>query len=205
MYIAPTSTSAALSDFYTVVNPEFPAVRHIPAESAWELVPILRSDLLDGAVYDPHSADIDVNALHEGFLRGIKNREGMVITGVGIETIKKVRAEWIVSNGTETWRARSLINAAGAWADRIASQAGVAMVGIRPFRRTMVIVPAPAGFDITHWPLVTDLAETFYFKPESGALLLSPADEVPTEPCDAQPEELDIAIAIDRVWRHSPP
>src|SRR6202012_2533954 len=95
--------------------------------------------------------------------------------------------------------ARIVVNAAGAWADQIAALAGVQTIGLQPRRRTALIVDAPAGADSDAWPMVIDIAEQFYFRPDAGALLLSPGDETPSEPCDAQPEELDIAIAIDRV------
>jgi D-arginine dehydrogenase len=92
-----------------------------------------------------------------------------------------------------------VVNAAGAWADRIADLAGAARIGLQPMRRTALIVEAPEGSDSQSWPMVIDIDEQFYFRPDAGALLLSPGDETPSDPCDAQPEELDIAIAVDRV------
>ncbi len=92
-----------------------------------------------------------------------------------------------------------LINAAGAWADQIGKLCGARELGLQPLRRTAILVDAPEGVDIRHWPLVIDADEQFYFKPDAGKLLLSPADETPSPPCDAQPEELDVAIGVDRV------
>src|SRR5207253_8209792 len=92
-----------------------------------------------------------------------------------------------------------VVNAAGAWVDEIAALAGLPPIGIVPKRRTALIVAAPPGIDIARWPLTVDAAETGYFKPEAGKLLVSPADETPVPPCDVQPEELDVAIAIDRL------
>jgi D-arginine dehydrogenase len=92
-----------------------------------------------------------------------------------------------------------VVNAAGAWADRVAALAGAAPIGLQPMRRTALIVDAPEGSDSQSWPMVIDIDEQFYFRPDAGGLLLSPGDETPSEPCDAQPEELDIAIAVDRV------
>lgn len=97
--------------------------------------------------------------------------------------------------------AKVLIDAAGAWADEVARLAGVATLNLQPMRRTAVLVDAPPGLSIGSWPLVIDIEETFYFKPEAGKLLLSPADETPVDPCDIQPEDLDVAIAVDRVER----
>lgn len=92
-----------------------------------------------------------------------------------------------------------VVNAAGAWGDVVAAAAGVEPVGLAPLRRTACIVAVPGGHDVTHWPLVMDAAGTFYAEPEPGGLLLSPADETPDEPGDARPDELDVALAIDRL------
>ena len=97
--------------------------------------------------------------------------------------------------------APTVVNAAGAWADNLATLAGVKTVGLQPHRRTALIVDAPVEMPTDEWPMVIDIDEQFYFRPDAGALLLSPADETPSEPCDAQPEEWDIATAIDRVTK----
>ena len=96
-------------------------------------------------------------------------------------------------------KAPLVINAAGAWADPLANMAGLGSLGLVPKRRTALLVDAPAGLDIKDWPLVIDVDEQLYFKPDAGQLLVSPADETPSAPMDAWPEELDIAIAIDRL------
>jgi D-arginine dehydrogenase len=80
-------------------------------------------------------------------------------------------------------------------------QAGAKAVGLQPMRRTAMTVAAPAGCDVRHWPAVIDADESFYFKPDAGQLLLSPANEDPMDPCDAVPDELDVAIAVDRFER----
>jgi D-arginine dehydrogenase len=92
-----------------------------------------------------------------------------------------------------------LVNAAGAWSDEVAVACGARPMGLTPLRRTAFLVDPPKNIDVSDWPAVIDADEQFYFKPEAGKLLLSPADETPAEPCDAQPEELDIAICVDRV------
>jgi D-arginine dehydrogenase len=94
-----------------------------------------------------------------------------------------------------------VVNAAGAWADRVASLAGLPALGIRPLRRTALTVAAPAGMDTRSWPNMIDADEAFYFKPEAGHILISPADETPSEPCDAQPEDYDVAVGVDRFER----
>ncbi len=107
---------------------------------------------------------------------------------------------WHVEAGGATLSAPVVVNAAGAWGDEVAHRAGVAPVGLQPRRRTAVLVEVPPAFAETAgaWPAVIDIDEQFYFKPDAGLLLLSPADEHPSPPCDVQPEELDVAIAVDR-------
>src|SRR5699024_4711541 len=93
---------------------------------------------------------------------------------------------------------RVIVNAAGAWADEIAAMAGIATIGLTPKRRTALIIAPPPGCDIADWPMIIDADEEFYAKPDAGKLLISPADETASPPCDAQPEELDVAIVVDR-------
>jgi D-arginine dehydrogenase len=113
-------------------------------------------------------------------------------------SIERRGGDWHVASAAGEVAAPILVNAAGAWGDVVARLAGVAPIGLTPLRRTCVTLPAPAGQDIRHWPMVIDVGEEFYFKPEAGHLLLSPANEDPEDPCDAAPDELDVAIAVDR-------
>ena len=89
--------------------------------------------------------------------------------------------------------------AAGAWCDQLARLAGAEPVGLAPLRRTAFLFAAPQGMEARAWPLVEDAEEAFYFKPQSGLLMGSPCDETPSPPCDAQPEDLDVAIGADRI------
>lgn len=170
----------------------------IGPDEALRRVPILRREKVAEALYAPGDTDIDVNALHQGFLRGFKTRGGTLICDVRIEALDRKGASWRAIAGSTTYEAPVVVNAAGAWADAVASLAGVRTIGIEPKRRTVALLDAPAGHDIRAWPLTIDADETFYFKPDAGRLLLTPADETPSPPCDAQPEEFDIALAVDR-------
>jgi D-arginine dehydrogenase len=96
-------------------------------------------------------------------------------------------------------RAPLIVNAAGAWAGHIAALAGAQSVGFKPLRRTACLIDSPTGSESDAWPMLLDIDEQFYLKPDAGKLLLSPADETPSEPCDAQPDEFDIAVAVDRL------
>jgi D-arginine dehydrogenase len=170
-------------------------LRDIPAEPvsparAVDLCPILRPPL--AAAIDRSAMDIDVMVLHAHYVRGLKERGGEIHSNTRATELRRDGDGWVV-NGIH---ANTVVNAAGAWVDRIAELASVPAIGIQPLRRTLALVRAAAD---PAWPLVADVADRFYFRPESGHVLISPADETPSEPCDAKPEDLDVAIAIERI------
>lgn len=177
------------------------AARRISADEARGMQPLLRSDYAAEALYEPGARDIDVHALHNGYLRIFRARGGIVRTDAEVRTVERNGESWTLETTNGTIEADILINAAGAWADEVAALAGAAPVGLVPKRRTAVIVAAPVEVDASHMPMVVDVAEEFYLKPDAGRLLISPADETPSPPCDAQPEEIDIAICVDRIER----
>lgn len=177
------------------------ASRIIGADEALGYCPILREEYVVGAVWEEGAQDIDVDALLQAFLRRFRAEGGTFVAGQEIRAIERRQGSWRVSTDKQDYEAGIVVNAAGAWADHIAKLAGATPLGIRPLLRTALLVAPPAGADIARWPCVIDVDETFYFKPDGGQLMLSPADETPVEPCDAQPDELDIAIAVDRVER----
>jgi D-arginine dehydrogenase len=171
-------------------------VRLSPQELAAK-VPHIRSEWTE-ALHQPACADIDVAGLHQHYL-GAARRHGVeVACRARVAGLARSSGAWsITSERGETWRAATIINAAGAWADQVACLAGVRPIGIAPKRRTVAVLrvapQAPADL-----PLVLDINGGFYFKPDAGRLWLSPHDEIDSAPCDAAPEELDVAIAIDR-------
>lgn len=157
------------------------------------------------AAYEPDCCDIDVAALHALYLaQAIRSGAALWCNAALSRAVREDDWHLHLSNGREV-RCSMLVNAAGAWADAVAGMAGVAPIGIAPMRRTMAqlrTAPAPPA-DL---PLVLDIGESFYFKPEAGRLWLSPHDETPSPPCDAAPEEADVALAIARLeqvtdWR----
>lgn len=164
-------------------------------------IPLLRDDYPTSGFIDHAAMDMDVDAMHQGFLRGARRAGAAVTTNARVQQIDRKDGVWTVTTTAGAFSAPVLLNAAGAWADQIATLAGAVPLGLVPKRRTALLVEPPPGADIGAWPAVTDVDEQFYFKPSSGMLLLSPADETPSDPCDAQPDEMDIAIAVDRVQR----
>ncbi len=162
-------------------------------------VPVLRAEAAAIGLHEPGAADIDVNALHQGFLRGMKARGGALHLGQSIAAIEREAGGWTVNVGARRFHAPLLLDAAGAWADQVAALAGVAPLGLVPKRRSAFVFEPPTGVDVTHWPFVCDLDETFYFKPDAGQLLGSAANADPTHPHDVQPEEYDIALGIHHI------
>ena len=162
-------------------------------------VPVLRPGYAAAGIVEQGACDIDVHALHQGYLKGLRQRGGQVVSRAEVSALTRRDGLWRVETRAETYAAPVLINAAGAWADALGEIAGAAPIGLVPKRRTVITFDGPEGVDCRDWPLVADIEEQFYFKPESGRLLASPADETPMPPCDVQPEELDVAIVVDRI------
>ena len=161
------------------------------------MVPALREDRLAGGLLEPGAADIDVAGLHQAFVRGTRRRGGKIHTGAPVTSMVRGANGWKITAGDEEMSANMVVNASGAWGDRVAGLAGVAPVGLIPKRRTAFMVTAPEGSHA--WPLVFNVAHEWYFKPDGSQLLCSPADETPSQPCDARPEEIDVALGIERI------
>ena len=174
--------------------------RELTTEATRDLVPLLRPEAAARAILEPEAADIDVAALHQGFLRLARARGAALLTDARVEALARVGDVWRarLANGG-TVEAAAVVNAAGAWADTVASLAGITPPGLVPKRRTVILLEPPAGADIGAWPTVLDVEERFYFKPQSGLILASPCDETPSPPMDAAPEEIDIAVCVERV------
>jgi D-arginine dehydrogenase len=176
-----------------------PELREVSVKEAVEICPALRPDWFVRAMYEPTAMDMDVHAIHQGFLRGFRARGGTLVTGAEPRGLSRQDGVWRAATGAGDFAAKVVINAGGAWADEIAGMAGVRKVGLVPKRRTAFTFDPPAGMAIATWPVTGDLGETFYFKPEAGRIFASPADETPMPPCDIQPDEIDIATAAARV------
>jgi len=174
-------------------------VRILDGAAAAAMVPVLRREQVAQALYEPAGMDIDVHGLHQGYLRGIRRASGLVVCDAETLACERVRGEWRVRTGSGTFQAPILINAAGAWCDQVARLAQATPIGLVPKRRSAFVFAPPAGMDPDHWPMFMGIDESFYVKPDAGMLLGSPANADPVEPQDVQPEELDIAIGIDRI------
>ena len=176
-------------------------LRRLDSEEVAARLPILRPGHITGALCDSTGGDLDVDLALQGYLRQLRARGGELFTDCEVLRMHRQGGLWHVYTDGECFSAPVVVNAAGAWADSLAECAGLVGLGIEPRRRTAILVEPPAGVDISDWPLVVDVDEEFYFKPDAGQLLLSPADETPCAAADVQADEWDIALAVDRVTK----
>ena len=176
------------------------AIEPLDRDAVLALVPSLRPEYVGAGMLEPGAMDADVEGLHQGFLRGARQRGAEIRLDQEVTAIERRDDGFLVTCADgAAFEAKVVVNAAGAWADRVAKLAGAAPVGLQPLRRTAVIIDPPPGVDVRGWPAVIDVDEQFYFKPDAGRLLASPADETPSEPCDAWADDMDVAICIDRL------
>jgi D-arginine dehydrogenase len=166
-----------------------------------EIVPVLRGELLVGAAYDPEASDIDVAGLLAGFTRILRAHGGQIVPNAEAKAIERKGGLWCVETPAGPFTAPVIVNAAGAWADGVAERAGVGRVGLQPLRRSAVLIPAPPHPHSDRWPLFAPVREDWYAKPQSGKLMVSPADEDPVDPQDAWPDDITLAEGIDRMER----
>jgi D-arginine dehydrogenase len=176
-----------------------PSVRAIDAAEVLRRVPALRPGWVAGGVAEPDAMDIDTHAMLSGFLRALRARGGQLRTDAEVLGLSRDGGAWRIALGSGEILADVVVAAGGAWCDTLGAMAGASPIGLVPKRRTAFLVDPPAGADAAGWPAVSAVDESFYFKPDAGKLLCSPADETPSPPCDAQPEDLDVAIAADRI------
>ncbi|KLI64252.1 NAD(P)/FAD-dependent oxidoreductase [Aurantiacibacter marinus] len=200
LYLAREEDEPQIENFFRTFAGSGADPRRIGRGQVERLVPGIRP-AWDRAIHQPRCADIDVAGVHGHYLSASRSDGVEMRCRARLTSAQRSNDEWQLQLGNgETVRAGVLVNAAGAWADHIARMAGAKAIGIQPFRRTVVQLrtdPAPPA----DMPLCLDISGSFYFRPENGRLWLSPHDEIPSDPCDAAPEEIDIATAIDRLQK----
>lgn len=173
-------------------------VDQISCDEALGLVPILDPAKLSFAGYHAAAYDLDTDRMIQDFARVVRGNGGKVLTNAPVQSITRNAAGWQIKTSDTIYTAPKLVNAAGAWADQVAVMAGIAPLGIVPCRRSMARLPAPGDHDVTDWPMFFGVGETWYAKPDAGALLVSPADEDPVEPHDAWADDMVLAEGLAR-------
>ena len=170
----------------------------IDATTICQRVPIIRPDYPESGLLVSNGGDLDADALLQGYLRQFKRHGGKMATSTRVSSLHRRDNVWQVSTDKGKFSAPLIVNAAGAWADRLGKMAALGSLDISPKKRTACLLKLPPQFTLDDWPMVTDVDEQFYFKPDAGMIMLSPCDETDSEAADVYADELDVAIAADR-------
>lgn len=177
---------------------ENPTLKEISVQQALDYVPLLRPETFSRAVYEPEAYDIDVARMHQSWLK-LAAKKGCVLKCKSeVLSLEKKADGWLVDTGSKTYHTKIVVNSAGAWADGVAGLAALAPIGLTPKRRSIVVTPLPDNCHSESWPLFCDAGDNWYAKPESGKLLISPADADPVTACDIYPDDMVIAEGIHR-------
>lgn len=184
-------------DALDAMTAENDAVRRTGPDEVLARSPVLRPDRIAGGLVDDAGSEIDVGVLHQAYVRRLTRAGGTIEREARVDAVQRDGDGWRVAAADRTWTADLLVDAAGAWADEVATLAGVPTVGLAPLRRTLFT--SPVGTDLAPGPLVCDVHDRWYFRVDPGVALVSPADETPSPPCDARPEDLDVARALEAV------
>jgi D-arginine dehydrogenase len=172
-------------------------VHELPVARALELAPLLRAERVAAAAHEPGVMDIDVAALHQGYLRDFRANGGELLCGKAVTRLSRSGGLWHIRIGDADMTATVVVNAAGAWADRIGALAGAQPIGLVPRRRTAIIVDAPDGMAVSGMPSVDFAGSDAYLKPDGGRIMASPGDQTPVEPQDVQPDDFEVAVLVD--------
>ncbi|WP_315125789.1 FAD-dependent oxidoreductase [Comamonas antarctica] len=206
LYVARADQRAELDAAYAEARRHSQAVRWLEPGELLALVPCLRAEVIVAGFLDENARDMEVHGLQQGFLRGLRLRGGHLRCAAEVVSLARdaSNACWQIdlADGSRI-AARQVVNAAGAWADALAALAGVAPLGLVPKRRSAFTFAAPAGVDTRHWPAVMGVDDSFYFKPDAGQMLGSPANADPTTPHDVVPEEIDVATGIFHIEQNT--
>lgn len=195
MWLAPPEQLAALDAMLAAT----PTLERIEVDEVVSFSPVVRPEVVAGAAIERDAAEIDVLGLHQGYVRALGAAGGTVERWWEVVAIDPIGSGFrLRSSAGRELACDAVVDAAGAWGDRVAVLAGARPVGLEPKRRTIAICPTPVALDPAG-PLVGDVDHGYYWKAEGPNVLCSPADEHPSEPCDARPEELDVALALERV------
>ncbi|HEY0290657.1 MAG TPA: FAD-binding oxidoreductase [Pseudomonas sp.] len=195
LVIAPRERIHLVASAFSQILSTSPESRMLHPDDALAMVPFLKADYVEAAFYDPMNWDMEVDSLLQGYLRLARRAGAQIQLASPVTSIHREGGIYHLQTPVGEVLCRKIVNAAGAWADDFAAMAGLDRLRIVPYRRTAITVDGPKGMDLSTLPAVNEVGEAFYFKPESGRIMVSPADATPSEACDAQPEELDIAYA----------
>lgn len=198
LIVAGESRVSQLAKRFDAVVQQVPSAHLLDAKDVLELVPYLAPERWSAGIYEASAYDLDVHGIHGAYLSGLRTRGATVSREADVMQGEYCSGCWhLRTRDGKTLKAPVIINAAGAWADEFAARCGVAAVGVKALRRTVVAIDPHC--DVHHTPYLGTVDEDIFIKPEAGRLIVSPCDENLSAPCDAQPDELDVAITMDRI------
>ena len=203
MFVAREDQVASIDALVSELRELSDSLHWIDLDEAYERHPLLRPGYVAKAALDLETKDMDVNAIHTGYMRFARRDGAEIVTNAEVIGLEYKAGKWHATTPAGEFAAPVLVNAAGAWADVVAEMAGVRQISLQPKRRTVIVFDPPTDVVVGPWPAAADCEEQFYFKPEVGRVLASPADETPVPPQDIQPEEIDQALVADRVEKAS--
>jgi len=174
-------------------------IEQISSQQILRRHPLIKNSYVHDGILDSRAYDIDVSTLLQGYLKVLKNYGGQLKTNTEVKQLTRESNFWVAATNKGRLRSKIIVNASGAWANHISNLAGAEEIGLVPKRRTALLIAAPANVIVEQLPMIIDIDEQFYMKPDAGRLLVSPANEDPMPACDVQPEEMDIAQCVDRI------
>ncbi|QDZ00384.1 FAD-binding oxidoreductase [Nitratireductor mangrovi] len=195
LVIADAENRTRLQEIFAGESATSPDLEMLSVEEALTRAPILNPGYVAAAFFDPECWDMEADSLLQGFAKGARVAGAEILNRAELLSVARQGKQWVLDTGAGEVRADIIVNAAGGWADTVAQVCGVGALGIQPLRRTAITVDAPDGVDVGSLPEISEVRDKFYIKPEAGRLLVSPSDETPVDPYDAQAEEIDVAYA----------
>ncbi len=197
MFLGPAGDSSHVNDFHAAFSSLVPDLVVLSPREVSETVPIVKAEMTAGAVLEPRAMDLDVHAILTSFASTVRAHGGSIVTSNRAASFDRNRGKWLISTSDTTVEANTVVNAAGPWGDLVAEKAGVEPLGLTPLKRSAFTFDP--GFATADWPMVVDMGESWYLKPEGPHLLGSAASELPQDPSDARPDEIDVALGIHRI------
>jgi D-arginine dehydrogenase len=200
LWLGPHGDTPKIRALHAAVHDLVPDAYLVAPEEAETLNPALRKGYTEIGMYEPGATEIDVHKLHQGYVRGLRRRKGEVHISSKVTSLQRANGVWQVEDSSrKTYEAELVVNAAGSWVDQVAERAGATQIGIRPLRRTVFLVAPPEGLSARGIPLSGNIDNTWYFMPQGDMFACSPAEENLLEPCDAKPDEVEIARALEEI------
>lgn len=197
MFLAPVGRGNLISEFYHSFSPLVPDLTVLSPREVADLVSVIDEGSTSGAVLEPGALDLDVHGILASYSATARAHGATILAGAPAQSVTRNNGRWCISAGEVEISAAVVVNAAGAWGDRVASLCGVEPIGLTPLKRS--VFTFDSGLATTDWPMIVDISETWYMKPEGPHLLGSAASEIPQEPSDARHDEIDVALGIQRI------